>query len=67
MITILCNYTIRATTGVAVKRERLLERIKELEAENAELRKGLVKMLHLFIKVRAHARGRPWKDAEENC
>ena len=67
MITILCNYTICATTGVAVKRERLLERIKELEAENVELRKGLVKMSHLFIKVRAHAIGRPWKDAEENC
>ena len=67
MITILCNNTICATTGVAVKRERLLERIKELEAENVELRKGLVKMSHIFIKVRAHARGRPWKDAEENC
>ena len=67
MITILCNYTICATTGVAVKRERLLERIKELEAENVELRKGLVKMSHIFIKVRAYARGRPWKDAEENC
>ena len=57
MITILCNNTICATTGVAVKRERLLERIKELEAENVELRKGLVKMSHIFIKVRAHARG----------
>ena len=33
-----------------IERERLLERIKELEAENAELRKGLVKMSHFFIK-----------------
>ena len=49
-----------------IERELLLERIKELEAENAELRKGLVKMSHIFIKVRAHAKGRPWKDAEEN-
>ncbi len=57
MITILCNNIIRATTGVAVKRELLLERIKELEAENAELRKDLVKMSHIFVKVRAHVKG----------